>query len=196
VRRQYIRSVGKITNCQIGIFAAYVSSKGCALIERQLYLPKDWTNKSIRWQAAHVPDSSCFVTKPEIAARMIERAVAAGVPFDWVAADMIYGVEMPLRRASKGYVLGAHATNQFYSWINKPGVAGAAEQIAQGLAPGARARLSAGGGIKGPRLYDRAYLELADLRAEEYNDDLTGLWTRGLLIRRTIADGNPGFFST
>jgi DDE superfamily endonuclease len=115
-----------------------VSAKGCAPIDRQMYLPKDWTNKSIRWEAAHVPDSICFVTKPEIAARMIERAVAAGVPFDWVAADTINGVEMPLRRAGKGYVLGAHATNQFYSWINKPDVAGAAEQITQGLAPGAR----------------------------------------------------------
>ena len=55
----------------------------------------------------------------------------AGVPFDWVAADTIYGVgaiEMQLRRAGKGYVLGAHATDQFYSWIDKPEVAGTAEQ--------------------------------------------------------------------
>src|SRR5215210_5626498 len=117
VGRQYTGSAGKITSCQIGVFAAYVSDKGCAFIDRQLYLPQDWTNKPARLAAAHVPDSLHFVTKPEIAAQMIARALAAGVPFAWVAADTIYGVgaiEMQLRRAGKGYVLGAHATDQFY----------------------------------------------------------------------------------
>jgi SRSO17 transposase len=199
VGRQYTGSAGKIANCQIGVFAAYVSDKGCAFIDRQLYLPKDWINHSIRRQAAHVPDSLRFVTKPEIAAEMIARALAAGVPFDWVAADTIYGVgaiEMQLRRAGKGYVLGAHATDQFSSWIDKPEVAGTAEQIAKALASEAWTRLSAGDGTKGPRLYDWAYVELADLRAEEYNDDLTGLWTRGLLIRRSLSDEDLAFFST
>ena len=199
VGRQYTGSAGKITNCQIGVFAAYVSDKGCAFIDRQLYLPKDWINDAIRRQAAHVPDSLRFVTKPEIAAQMIARALAAGVPFDWVAADTIYGVgaiEMQLRRAGKGYVLGAYATDQFYSWIDKPEVAGTAEQIAQALSPEAWTRLSAGTGTKGARLYDWAYVELADLRAEEYNKDLTGLWTRGLLIRRSLSDQDLAFFST
>jgi SRSO17 transposase len=130
---------------------------------------------------------------------MIERALAAGVPFDWVAADTIYGVgkvEMQLRRAGKGYVLGAHATDQFSSWIDKPEVAGTAEQIAKALPSEVWQRLSAGDGTKGARLYDWAYLELADLAADEYNEALTGLWTRGLLIRRTIADEDLAFFST
>jgi SRSO17 transposase len=199
VGRQYTGSAGKIANCQIGVFAAYVSAKGCAFIDRQLYLPKDWTDKPERCVTAHVPDSIRFVTKPEIAAQMIERAIAAGVPFDWLAADTVYGVGrigMQLRRAGKGYVLGAHATARFYSWIDKPEVAGTAEQIAQELAPGAWKRLSAGDGIKGARLYDWAYLELADLAADEYNEALTGLWTRGLLIRRTLSDGDLAFFST
>src|SRR5918995_4123058 len=199
VGRQYTGSAGKITSCQIGVFAAYVSDKGCVFIDRQLYLPKDWINDAIRRQAAHVPDSLRFVTKPEIAAQMIARALAAGVPFDWVAADTIYGVgtiEMQLRRAGKGYVLGAYATDQFYSWIDKPEVAGTAEQIAQALSPEAWTRLAAGTGTKGARLYDWAYVELADLRAEEYNKDLTGLWTRGLLIRRSLSDQDLAFFST
>jgi SRSO17 transposase len=199
VGRQYTGSAGKITSCQIGVFAAYVSDKGCAFIDRQLYLPKDWTSKPERRAAAQVPDAIHFVTKPEIAAEMIGRALAAGVPFDWVAADTIYGVgaiEMQLRRAGKGYVLGAHATDQFSSWIDKPAVAGTAEQIAKALSPAGWTRLSAGDGTKGARLYDWAYVELADLEAEEYNKDLTGLWTRGLLIRRTITDGDLAFFST
>src|SRR5919112_457524 len=76
VGRQYTGSAGKITSCQIGVFAAYVSDKGCAFIDRQLYLPKDWFNDAIRRQAAHIPESLHFVTKPEIAAQMIARALA------------------------------------------------------------------------------------------------------------------------
>ena len=91
VGRQYTGSAGKIASCQIGVFAAYASDKGCALIDRQLYLPKDWTTKPERLAAAHVPDAIRFVTKPQIAAAMIERALAAGVPFEWVATDTIYG---------------------------------------------------------------------------------------------------------
>ena len=199
VGRQYTGSAGKIANCQIGVFAAYVSDEGCAFIDRQLYLPKDWTNTPERRIAAQVPDSIGFVTKPQIAAQMIERALAAGVPFEWVATDTIYGVgriEMQLRRAGKGYVLGAHASDRFNSWDKSPPVAGTAAKIAKGLPPETWRRLSAGNGTKGLRLYDWAYVELADLKAEEYNEDLPGLWTRGLLIRRTIADGDLAFFST
>ena len=116
-----------------------------------------------------------------------------------MATDTIYGVgkfEMQLRRAGKGSVLGAHATDPFNSWGDKPDVAGTAEQIAQALAPEAWKRLSAGDGTKGPRLDDWAYVELADLEADEYNADLTGLWTRGLLIRRNILTQELAFFST
>ena len=199
VARQYTGSAGKITNCQIGVFAAYVSDKGCAFIDRQLYLPTDWTNTPERRTAAQVPDNIGFVTKPQMAAQMIERALVAGVPFEWVATDTIYGVgfiEMLLRRAGKGYVLGAQATDRFNSWNKSPPVAGTAAKIAKGLPPETWRRLSSGNGTKGPRLYDWAYVELADLEAQEYNDDLTGLWTRGLLIRRTIADEDLAFFST
>ena len=199
VGRQYTGSAGKITNCQIGVFAAYVSETGCALVDRQLYLPQDWASSPERRAAAHVPDSVGFATKPQIAAEMIERALAAGVLFDWVAADAVYGVgriEMLLRRAGKGYVLGAHATDQFTSWAKSPAVAGTAEGIAQALPAEAWQRLSAGDGTKGPRLYDWAYLDLADLEAEELNADLSGLWTRGLLIRRGLSAQDLAFFST
>jgi SRSO17 transposase len=199
VGRQYTGSAGKITSCQIGVFAAYVSDKGCAFIDRQLYLPKDWTNTPERRIAAHVPDAIHFATKPQIAAQMIERALATGVPFDWVAGDTIYGVgsiEMQLRGAGKGYVLGAHANDPFTSWDKTPPVAGTAEKIARALPPETWRRRSAGDGTKGPRLYEWAYVELADLEADEYNADLTSLWTRGLLIRRNLSDQELAFFST
>ena len=199
VGRQYTGSAGKITNCQIGVFAAYVSGKGHALIDRALYLPKDWTKDPARMRAAHVPEGVGFATKPRLAADMIERAIEAGVPFLWVAADTVYGVgevEMALRRAGKGYVLGANATDLFNSWLGKPPVSGTAEGIARGLDASAWRRLSAGEGTKGPRSYDWAYLDLADLDADEYNPALSGTWTRGLLIRRDIADGGCAYFST
>src|ERR687886_1679519 len=101
VARQYTGSAGKITNCQIGVFAAYVSGKGHAFIDRALYLPKAWTDDPDRMAAAYVPPTTKFATKPQLAAAMIQRAMAADVPFAWVAADNVYGVgeiEMMLRR--------------------------------------------------------------------------------------------------
>jgi SRSO17 transposase len=199
VGRQYTGSAGKIANCQIGVFAAYVSDKGHALIDRALYLPKAWTDDPARRAATHIPPATVFATKPRLAREMIKRAMAAGVPFGWVAGDTIYGVgeiEMALRRAGKGYVLGANATDVFNSWGQKPSVAGTAEAIAAGLEAGAWQRLSAGDGTKGERLSDWAYCELADLDGAEYNEVLSGLWTRGLLIRRSLEDGELAFFST
>ena len=81
---------------------------------------------------------------------MIERALAAGVPFEWVATDTIYGaLAMQLRRAGKGYVLGVQATDRFNSWDKSPPVAGTAATIAQGLAPKTWQRLSAGTAPRG-----------------------------------------------
>ena len=87
VGRQYTGSAGKVTNCQIGVFAAYVSQHGHAFIDCALYLPKAWTDDPGRLAAAHVPSEVAFATKPRLAVRMIERAMAAKVPFAWVAAD-------------------------------------------------------------------------------------------------------------
>lgn len=199
VGRQYTGSAGKITNCQIGVFAALVSRHGHAFIDRALYLPKAWTDDRTRMAAVHVPQASGFATKPGLAVGMIERAVAANVPFAWIAADSIYGVgdvEMALRRAGKGYVLGVNSNHHFRSWLGKPPVAGTAEQIAGSIDPSGWHRLSAGDGTKGPRQHDWVYCELADLGADEFDDAPPGLWTRGLLIRRNIADQELAFFST
>jgi SRSO17 transposase len=200
VARQYTGSAGKITNCQIGVFACYVSRYGHAFIDRSLYLPKEWTDDRGRLTTAHVPENVGFATKPQIARRMIARAVAAKVPFSFVTADSVYGtgdIEAILRKAGKGYVLGVAANHVFNSWGKKRFVRGTASAIAQDLPNSVWRRLSAGEGTKGPRLHDWAYLELADLDADENNDTLIRKWTRGLLIRRSIADdGDLAFFST
>jgi SRSO17 transposase len=131
---------------------------------------------------------------------MAERTMAAGVPFAWVAADTVYGVselEMALRRAGKGYVLGMPSTQAVWSSGARPDVAGTAEDVAAALPSAAWQRRSAGAGTKGPRVYDWAYVELADLdaQAQGYSGS-HGLWTRGLLIRRSITDSACAFFAT
>src|SRR5215211_3886639 len=157
VGRQYTGSAGKITNCQVGVFAAYVSSKGHAFIDRALYLPKAWSQDPARRATAHVPQEVTFATKPQLATAMIERAIAAQVPFAWATGDTVYGVsgvEMALRRAGKGYVLGVTAQDQVWSWGKQPALAGPAEEVAAALPSSAWVRRSAGEGTKGPRLYD------------------------------------------
>jgi SRSO17 transposase len=114
VGRQYTGSAGKITNCQIGVFAAYVSRHGHAFIDRALYLPKSWTDDTSRMAGATVPAGVAFATKPRLALDMIERAIAADVSFGWVAADSVYGVgdiEIALRRAGRAMCSGSTPTS-------------------------------------------------------------------------------------
>src|ERR1700724_2959756 len=199
VARQYTGSAGKITNCQIGVFAAYVSRHGHAFIDRALYLPKEWTDDPDRLEAAYVPPDTGFATKPKLATRMIARAMPEPVPFKWVAADSVYGVgdiERHLRQAGKGYVLGVNSNHWFASWGKPQRVVGTAEEIAKTQRRSDWRRLSAGAGTKGPRLHDWRYLELADLEGVESNHHSQVLWTRGLLIRRNIVNGDLAYFTT
>lgn len=199
VARQYTGSAGKITNCQIGVFATYASRHGHAFIDRALYLPKSWADNPVRRKAAHVPHDIDFATKPQLATQMIARAETVGVPFRWVAADSVYGVgdiERELRRLGKGYVLGVDSTHVFRSWGKKRLISGTAAEIAKTLEPSDWRRLSAGVGTKGPRLHDWCYLELADLDADEFNEANDGMWTRGFLLRRNVVDGELAYFTT
>ena len=121
------------------------------------------------------------------------------MPFSFVTADSVYGVgdiEMALRRAGKGYVLGVNANRPLRSWAKPQAIAGTAKTIAESLPETAWRRLSAGDGSKTERLHDWVCLELAELDGDEYNAALTGVWTRGVLIRRNIADGDLAFFAT
>ncbi len=80
VQRQYSGTAGRIENCQIGVFLAYASSKGHALIDRTLYLPESWARDAARRHDAGVPEDVAFTTKPKLGRRMLERAFKAGVP--------------------------------------------------------------------------------------------------------------------
>ena len=76
---------------------SYVTALGHALIDRELYLPEDWCADALRRQAAHIPETVAFRTKPELGQRMIQRAQAAGLPIGWVVADTVYGHSPDLR---------------------------------------------------------------------------------------------------
>jgi SRSO17 transposase len=149
--RQYTGSAGKITNCQIGVFASYVSRHGHAFVDRGLYLPKEWTEDAQRLKAARVPEEVGFATKPQMARGMIARAITAKMPFSFVAADSVYGtgdVETTLRKAGKGYVLGVASNHVFRSWGKQQLIGGTAAKIAQSLPKSAWRRVSSGEGPK------------------------------------------------
>jgi SRSO17 transposase len=97
VQRQYSGTAGKVDNCQLGVFLAYASAKGRAFIDRELYLPKAWTEDRARCRAARAPEQVGFRTKPQLARVMLERALEAGVPASWVTADEVYGQDPALR---------------------------------------------------------------------------------------------------
>ena len=147
---------------------------------------------------AHVPPDTGFATKPTLALAMIDRHQRGrAVCLGHGRQRLRHGRGRDgLAAGRQGLCAWRRATSQFNSWGAQPPVAGTATEIASNLNPSAWQRLSAGAGAQGERLFDWAYLELADLEAAEYNENLSGLWTRGLLIRRNIADGELVFFAT
>ena len=86
VQRQYTGTSGKIDNCQLEVFLAYATSRGHALIDRELYLPVAWTDDPDRCAEAGIPAETEFATKPELAARMLERVHVTGALRGWFTA--------------------------------------------------------------------------------------------------------------
>lgn len=98
VQRQYTGTAGRVENSQVGVFLAYVSPAGRAMIDRRLYLPETtWCDRPDRLAAVGVPHDVGFATKPALARQMIAAALDAGVPFGWVTGDEVYGADPLLR---------------------------------------------------------------------------------------------------
>src|SRR6266566_4008394 len=91
VQPQYCGVSGRVENCQVGVFLSYVTALGHGLIDREVYVPEQWCCDPARRQAAHIPASLTFRTKPELAQRMIQRTQSAHLPICWVVADTVYG---------------------------------------------------------------------------------------------------------
>jgi len=181
VARQYSGTAGRIENCQIGVFLAYASPHGRALIDRELYLPKEWTADRDRARAAGIPDAEQFATKPVRARRMLERALHAEVPFGWVTADEAYGQDTKFRLWLESNDLShvvAVPKNAYVVSMDLRKVR--ADRVIGELDEHAWHRLSAGDGAHGQRIYDWAVADIRPLR-----DPARGHW---LLARRSIAD--------
>ena len=184
VAKQYSGTAGRVENCQIGVFLAYASSRGRTFLDRELYLPREWANDTERRREAGVPDEVEFATKPQLARRMMERALDAGVPAAWVTGDTVYGGDRRLRMWLEGrnqpFVLAVKSNEPLWS----DGEGGVRQRPAATIAASIRdedwQRLSAGAGSKGPRLYDWA-------RAELFRLPDPG-WNHWLLVRRSIND--------
>jgi len=181
VQRQYSGTAGRIENCQVGVFLSYASSRGHALLDRELYLPKRWTDDPERCREAHVPAEVTFATKPELAQRMLERTLDSGLPVAWVVGDTVYGSSWKLRAGleerRQAYALAVTCKEQ----VKVQGTRRRVDQIASSLPREEWQELSAGAGSKGPRLFAWARIELT---APEVNG-----WQHWLLIRRSLDEG-------
>ena len=184
VGRQYSGTAGRIENSQVGVFACYASRFGHALIDRQLYLPKDWTGDEARRKKAHVPDEIVFATKPAMARDMIARTLDAGLPCAWVLADALYGADSKVRRMlenrRQAYVL-ATRSNHTLRFLEDDGlITTDPATLAEDLDADAWSPLSAGEGAKGPRLYEWARLPIGSGKNNGF--------ARWLLFRRSMSD--------
>ena len=139
---------------------AYAGTAGHALIDRELYLPRSWTDDHDRLAEAGVPVDIEFLTKPALATGMLTRALNAGVPARWVAGDEVYGADPTLRAELElrriGYVLaiGRDRRVRTHERLVR------ADELSAGLPSRAWQRLSAGAGAKGQRYDDWAWVTL------------------------------------
>jgi SRSO17 transposase len=183
VKRQYSGTAGRIETCQVGVFVVYATDRGHAFLDRELYLPAEWADDDARRAQAGVPETVDFATKPDLAQRMLERALDAGVDPAWVVADAVYGdsrrLGMMLEDRPQPYVLAL--SGKAYVW------AGWTQQRVGDVLAALRQdpeskwhRLSAGDGAKGPRVFDWQRLPL--------NPPLQDGFERWLLVRRSLAE--------
>jgi SRSO17 transposase len=184
VGRQYSGTAGRIENCQVGVFAAYASRFGQALIDRRLYLPEAWARDAARRKAAYVPDEVAFATKPAIARTMLADALDRGLPCAWVLADAVYGGDYQTRRMleerRQPYVLSVRSNHTLRMLTDQGLLQTDPKEMAEDLAAEAWHVYPAGEGAKGLRLYDWARIALPYVVDEGY--------ARYVLIRKSRSD--------
>jgi len=181
VARQYSGTAGRIENCQVGVFLAYASRFGQALIDRHLYLPEAWAKDEAKRAKAGVPQEVTFATKPQIACALIAGALDAGAPCAWVLADALYGSDSRLRRMLEArgqpYLLAVRSNHRLRFWDEEGLEETDPAAMADALASDAWATHAAGEGSKGLRLYEWARIALSSRQDRGFEH-----W---LLIRRS-----------
>lgn len=186
VQRQYSGTCGRIENCQLAVFATLATPAGHAFVDVELYLPQSWTCDADRSAAGGIPEDVEFATKPQLALRMADRVLAAGILPGWIAADEAYGDNTKLRgdleERGLNYVMAVSCNTQIPTPKGKIRADTLAKQVPRhGWQP-----LSAGSGSKGERLYHWAYTSISpDDQARHH---------RWLLIRRNPHTGELAYF--
>ncbi len=185
VGRMYSGTAGRIENCQIGVFCAYRSAKGQTLVDRELYLPRDWIADRPRCRAVSVPDEVEFATKPELAQRMLTRTLEAGLPARWVTADEVYGSDSRFRaflqRQGLSYVVAISCQSHMYH----QGLRTRVDEHAAAFGKRMWKRLSCGAGTKGEQLYEWAVVSWP---APAEDGSAKSCFTKSLLVRRSLKD--------
>ena len=185
VARQYSGTAGRIENCQVGVFLTYATGGGRTFLDRELYLPRAWTEDRPRCAAAGIGADVEFKTKPELAMAMLRRAHAGGVPARWVSADEVYGQHYELRVTCEelgySYVLAVAVNQHVIAGPDRfEGQEFRADELIAALAAQSWRTHSAGKGSKGERLYDWARVRV---HGPEHPD--SAYW---LLARRSLSD--------
>lgn len=161
VQRQYSGTLGRIDNCQIGTFLAYANQSGDrVLIDRELYVPEhSWFGDRDRCAEAGIPADLEFTTRPQQVAAMIQRALDAGVPFAWFAADEEFGQNPGLREFLEEHQIGYVMAIPKNTILTGPeGDNQTIEDAARQVRPHDWQRRACGIGSKGFRVYDWALL--------------------------------------
>jgi SRSO17 transposase len=160
VARQYSGTAGRVENCQIGVFLAYATEHGRTFLDRELYLPREWTTDAARREAAGVPAEVSFATKPQLARQMLARALAGGVRCQWLTGDSVYGNDWRMRAWLEdrhlNYVLGVTAQYRIFTGAEREWAA----TVVRRLPATEWHRYSCGAGSKGERIYDWARIPL------------------------------------
>jgi len=186
VQRQYSGTAGRIENCQIGVFLALSTLRGRALVDRALYLPESWCSDASRCQEAGVPEDAAFATKPQLAMKMLDRALEAGLQPEFVLADEVYGNDSKFRRflenRGRPFVVAVKCGQYLWAGFQQRRM----DDIAAEVPVNAWTRMSVGDGAKGPRVYDWA--------AARYGAPTEKGLIRWLLIRRNIETQERAYY--
>jgi SRSO17 transposase len=179
VARQYNPRVGHKENCQIGVFLGYASRLGHVLVDRELYVPKIWTDDADRCRQAGIPANRRYATQPQLAQHMLQRVLAADVPAKWVVNDGVYGDDRQLcawlEAQPLAYVLGISGEASV-----RPGrQPRLVDSLMADLPDEGWLRLRAGDEAEMSRWDDWRWIPLANSRDPQ--------WRRWLLVQRCVS---------
>jgi len=198
VKRQYSGTLGRVDNCQVGVFANFCSTKGHTFIDRRIFLPEEWIENDEGREEAGVPEGVVFCSKPKLGLEMIQTAVTEQVPFRWVGGDSVYG-DSPtfvqgVRGLGKWYVLDVSSEARVWlrqPKLGKPGPRGGRAKpkpkpisvaaAAALLPPSAFKRITVSQGSQGPIVY-----EYAEMTVRISEEGCPTAESERLLVRRSL----------